>query len=127
MGAEPPTGDTDSLSVGCRPADAPVGSAPINDGGPERRTVLDHLPYLSTPISGVQPRRPTKTTVKLLHASVLAAPASPPAVGGRPEPGARQREHAARPSRGLGRGLLSPTSAEAGRQSGRRHGAAGCW
>ena len=47
------TGDTDSLSVGCRPADAPVGSAPINDGVAQNAGQFSiTFPYLSTPIPG---------------------------------------------------------------------------
>ena len=47
------SGDSDSLQVGCRPVDAPVGGAPLNDG------VIQHVgqfstgfPYLQTPIAG---------------------------------------------------------------------------
>ena len=47
------TGDTDTLKVGCKPADAPAGGAAFTDG--VRKTAADFkgaFPYLNTPIPG---------------------------------------------------------------------------
>jgi len=47
------TGQDDTLKVGCRPADAPAGTAPLTDG--TRKTAADYkatFPYLNTPIPG---------------------------------------------------------------------------
>ena len=47
------TGTTDTLMVGCKPADAPAGSAALTDG--VRKTAADFkvtFPYLNTPLPG---------------------------------------------------------------------------
>ncbi len=47
------TGPTDALQVGCKPADAPAGSAALTDG--VRKTAADYqttFPYLKAPMSG---------------------------------------------------------------------------
>jgi Domain of unknown function (DUF4331) len=47
------TGDTDTLKVGCRPADAPAGALALTDG--VRKTAQDfqnRFPYFNTPIPG---------------------------------------------------------------------------
>jgi len=47
------TGTTDTLQVGCKPADAPAGSAALTDG--VRKTAANYgnaFPYLTTPLSG---------------------------------------------------------------------------
>jgi hypothetical protein len=47
------TGAADSLQVGCKPADAPVGGAALTDG--VRKTAVDYqasFPYLAAPLSG---------------------------------------------------------------------------
>jgi hypothetical protein len=47
------TGDTDTFKVGCKPSDAPAGSAAITDG--VRKTAADYgtaFPYLKAPLSG---------------------------------------------------------------------------
>jgi hypothetical protein len=47
------TGTTDSLKVGCKPADAPAGGLPLTDG--VRKTAANYggaFPYLTTPLSG---------------------------------------------------------------------------
>jgi hypothetical protein len=47
------TGTTDALKVGCKPSDAPAGSAALTDGvGYSASTFLNAFPYLNTPISG---------------------------------------------------------------------------
>lgn len=47
------TGDSDALKVGCKPADAPVGSAPLTDGVLQQASQFaDAFPYLTTPIPG---------------------------------------------------------------------------
>jgi Domain of unknown function (DUF4331) len=47
------TGATDALHVGCAPANAPAGSAPLTDGVPQGAgSFLNAFPYLNTPISG---------------------------------------------------------------------------
>ena len=47
------TGATDTLKVGCKPADAPAGGLALTDG--VRKTASSYntsFPYLTTPISG---------------------------------------------------------------------------
>lgn len=47
------TGTTDTLQVGCKPSDAPAGSAALTDG--VRKTAANYgtaFPYLTTPLSG---------------------------------------------------------------------------
>ena len=47
------TGATDTLKVGCKPADAPAGALPLTDG--VRKTAANYgvtFPYLTTPIPG---------------------------------------------------------------------------
>jgi hypothetical protein len=47
------TGATDTLQVGCKPSDAPVGGAALTDG--VRKTAADYgtaFPYLKAPLSG---------------------------------------------------------------------------
>ena len=47
------TGPTDTLKVGCKPADAPSGGLPFTDG--VRKTAADYssvFPYLTTPLPG---------------------------------------------------------------------------
>jgi hypothetical protein len=47
------TGATDTLQVGCKPSDAPAGSAALTDG--VRKTAANYgnaFPYLTTPLSG---------------------------------------------------------------------------
>ncbi len=47
------TGDGDSLQVGCRPTDAPVGGAPLTDGVAQHAGQFTNgFPYLQTPIAG---------------------------------------------------------------------------
>ena len=47
------TGATDALKVGCKPSDAPAGSAPLTDGTAQNAGMfLNAFPYLTTPISG---------------------------------------------------------------------------
>ena len=47
------SGDTDALGVGCVPADAPAGGAPITDGVTTNALQFDAaFPYLLTPIPG---------------------------------------------------------------------------
>jgi hypothetical protein len=47
------TGAADSLKVGCKPSDAPAGSAPLTDGALQSATQFNNsFPYLLTPISG---------------------------------------------------------------------------
>ena len=47
------TGAADTLQVGCKPSDAPVGAAALTDG--VRKTAADYqatFPYLKAPLSG---------------------------------------------------------------------------
>ena len=47
------TGTADALKVGCKPTDAPAGSAPLTDGTPQNASMfLNAFPYLNTPIKG---------------------------------------------------------------------------
>ncbi len=47
------TGATDTLAVGCRPADAPAGGAALTDGVPQNASMfLGAFPYINLPISG---------------------------------------------------------------------------
>jgi hypothetical protein len=47
------TGATDALNVGCKPADAPAGGAPITDGVLTNDTQFDNgFPYLKPPLPG---------------------------------------------------------------------------
>ena len=47
------TGPTDALAVGCKPSDAPAGSAPLTDGTPQNASMfVNTFPYLLTPLSG---------------------------------------------------------------------------
>jgi hypothetical protein len=47
------TGANDALKVGCKPGDAPAGSAPITDGALQEAAQFDDkFPYLTTPIPG---------------------------------------------------------------------------
>lgn len=47
------TGTADTLKVGCKPSDAPAGSAALTDGvGYSASTFQNAFPYLNTPISG---------------------------------------------------------------------------
>jgi hypothetical protein len=58
------TGATDTLKVGCKPADAPAGGAPLTDG--VRKTAANYgtaFPYLTTPLPGnLNPPPATGTT-----------------------------------------------------------------
>ena len=48
------TGDGDALKVGCKPSDAPAGSAPLTDGVAQSPAQFPAaFPYLNTPLSGV--------------------------------------------------------------------------
>ncbi len=47
------TGATDALGVGCKPADAPAGAAPITDGvATNASQFYDTFPYLASPLPG---------------------------------------------------------------------------
>jgi len=47
------TGATDALQVGCRPSDAPAGSAALTDGTPQNAAMFQNVfPYLNTPLRG---------------------------------------------------------------------------
>jgi len=47
------TGASDTLKVGCKPADAPAGSAALTDGAAQSPTQFpDAFPYLNTPLPG---------------------------------------------------------------------------
>ena len=47
------TGTTDALQVGCKPSDAPAGSAPLTDGVPQNAAMFQTVfPYLNTPLRG---------------------------------------------------------------------------
>jgi Domain of unknown function (DUF4331) len=47
------TGANDALKVGCKPGDAPAGSAPITDGALQNAAQFDAtFPYLTTPLPG---------------------------------------------------------------------------
>lgn len=47
------TGTTDALKVGCKPSDAPAGSAPLTDGAQQSASQFNNsFPYLLTPVSG---------------------------------------------------------------------------
>jgi hypothetical protein len=47
------TGASDTLKVGCKPADAPAGGAPLTDGTAQSPTQFpDAFPYLNTPLPG---------------------------------------------------------------------------
>jgi Domain of unknown function (DUF4331) len=47
------TGTTDALKVGCKPTDAPAGSAPLTDGTAQNASMfLNAFPYLTTPLTG---------------------------------------------------------------------------
>ena len=47
------TGATDALKVGCKPSDAPAGSAAFTDGARQDATMFDAtFPYLTTPLPG---------------------------------------------------------------------------
>jgi len=49
------TGATDALKVGCKPADAPAGGAPLTDGALQSPAQFpDAFPYLNTPLPGAQ-------------------------------------------------------------------------
>ncbi|SFP92512.1 DUF4331 domain-containing protein [Variovorax sp. 770b2] len=49
------TGATDTLKVGCKPSDAPAGSAPITDGAMQSAAQFpETFPYLNTPLPGAQ-------------------------------------------------------------------------
>jgi hypothetical protein len=58
------TGANDTLQVGCKPSDAPAGTAALTDG--VRKTPGDYgtaFPYLTTPLSGnLNPAPATGTT-----------------------------------------------------------------
>jgi len=58
------TGASDSLKVGCKPADAPAGGLALTDG--VRKTAANYgpgFPYLTTPIGGnFNPPAPAGTT-----------------------------------------------------------------
>jgi len=49
------TGALDALKVGCKPADAPAGGAPLTDGALQSPAQFpDAFPYLNTPLRGAQ-------------------------------------------------------------------------
>ncbi|RYZ11015.1 MAG: DUF4331 domain-containing protein, partial [Comamonadaceae bacterium] len=49
------TGATDTLKVGCKPSDAPAGSAALTDGALQSPAQFpDAFPYLNTPLPGAQ-------------------------------------------------------------------------
>lgn len=49
------TGALDTLKVGCKPADAPAGAAPLTDGALQSPAQFpDAFPYLNTPLPGAQ-------------------------------------------------------------------------
>ena len=49
------TGANDALKVGCKPSDAPAGSAPLTDGAAQSPAQFpDAFPYLNTPLPGAQ-------------------------------------------------------------------------
>ncbi|OUM02990.1 DUF4331 domain-containing protein [Variovorax sp. JS1663] len=49
------TGASDALKVGCKPADAPAGGAPITDGALQSPAQFpDAFPYLNSPLPGAQ-------------------------------------------------------------------------
>ncbi|MDQ0072669.1 hypothetical protein J2W34_004474 [Variovorax boronicumulans] len=49
------TGATDTLKVGCKPSDAPAGSAAITDGAMQSAAQFpETFPYLNTPLPGAQ-------------------------------------------------------------------------
>ena len=49
------TGASDTLKVGCKPSDAPAGSAALTDGALQSPAQFpDAFPYLNTPLPGAQ-------------------------------------------------------------------------
>lgn len=49
------TGASDTLKVGCKPSDAPAGSAALTDGAAQSAAqFLEVFPYLTTPLPGAQ-------------------------------------------------------------------------
>ena len=49
------TGASDTLKVGCKPSDAPAGSAALTDGAAQSAAqFLEAFPYLTTPLPGAQ-------------------------------------------------------------------------